>query len=103
VRWTVKCPAGVGIATSPFCNQSNNGPMVLSGFATYPSSDMMACACTLLTDPPSEGALVSVDVHDDATGERRTSTGKPNPPAAATIHERATASSACRGYADPRQ
>lgn len=46
-RWTAKSPAGVGISTSPFCSQSNNRPMVLSCLATYPSSDMIACATTL--------------------------------------------------------
>ena len=49
VRWTVKSPAAVGIATSPFCSQSNNRPMVLSCLATYPSRDMIACACTVPT------------------------------------------------------
>jgi hypothetical protein len=67
----VKSPAGVGIATSPFCSQSNSRPMVLSCLATYPSRDMIACACTMPTACSSSGVLGSVDVDDDAAGERR--------------------------------
>jgi hypothetical protein len=67
----VESPAGVGVAISPFCSQSNYRPMVLSCLATYPSRDMSACACTVPKKPPSSGVLGSVDVDDDAAGERR--------------------------------
>jgi hypothetical protein len=37
--------------------------------ATYPSSDMIACATTLLIERASFGCLRLVDVHDGATRE----------------------------------
>src|SRR3954447_8112923 len=59
------------MATSPFCNQSKSRPMVLSCLATYPSSDMIACACTVPINPLLSAALGSVALHHDTVGERR--------------------------------